>query len=76
MKVENVEELIAALGDMTIDIDADGGQSKVKLFCEGCRSARLTGRRVGVGAASRQSAPAGARLNAAATHPARPGDRS
>jgi hypothetical protein len=34
LKPENVDELINALGDMMVDIDADGGRAKVKVFCE------------------------------------------
>jgi hypothetical protein len=34
IKAENVEELIEAFGDLMVDIDADGGRSKVKIFCE------------------------------------------
>jgi hypothetical protein len=31
---ENVDEFIEAFSEMTIDIDADGGLTKVKVFCE------------------------------------------
>jgi hypothetical protein len=31
---ENIDALIEALSDMTVDIDAEGGQAKVKVFCE------------------------------------------
>ena len=34
VKAENVDELIAAFSDLTVDVDADGGRSKVKVFCE------------------------------------------
>jgi hypothetical protein len=34
IKPENVDELINALGDMMVDIDADGGRAKVKVYCE------------------------------------------
>jgi hypothetical protein len=34
MKVENVDELVDALSDMTIDIDAHGGRAKVKMYFE------------------------------------------
>lgn len=31
---ENVDQFIEAFSDMTVDIDADGGRAKVKVFCE------------------------------------------
>ena len=31
---ENVDTLVGALSDMSVDIDAEGGQAKVKIFCE------------------------------------------
>lgn len=34
IKAENVDELIAAFSDLTVDVDADGGRAKVKVFCE------------------------------------------
>ena len=34
IKAENVDELIAAFSDLTVDVDAEGGRSKVKVFCE------------------------------------------
>jgi hypothetical protein len=34
LKAENVDELIAAFSDFAVDIDAEGGRSKVKVFCE------------------------------------------
>ena len=33
IKAENVDELIEAFGDLMVDIDADGGRAKVKIFC-------------------------------------------
>ena len=34
LKAENVDELIAAFGDLHVEVDAEGGRSKVKVFCE------------------------------------------
>jgi hypothetical protein len=34
IKPENVDELIAAFSDFAVDVDAEGGRSKVKVFCE------------------------------------------
>jgi hypothetical protein len=34
IKPENVDELIAQLNDMAVDIDHDNGRAKVKVFCE------------------------------------------
>jgi hypothetical protein len=34
IKPENVDELIAAFSDLAVDVDAEGGRSKVKVFCE------------------------------------------
>jgi len=34
IKAENVDELIEAFSDLAVDVDADGGRSKVRVFCE------------------------------------------
>jgi SHOCT-like domain len=34
LTAENVDEFIRAFSEMTVDIDADGGLTKVKVFCE------------------------------------------
>lgn len=34
IRAENVDELIAAFSDLAVDVDAEGGRSKVKVFCE------------------------------------------
>jgi hypothetical protein len=34
IKPENIDELIAQLNDMVVDIDHDNGRSKVRVFCE------------------------------------------
>jgi hypothetical protein len=34
IKAENIDEFIDAFRDLTVDIDADGGRAKVKVFCE------------------------------------------
>jgi hypothetical protein len=34
IRAENVDELIEAFRDFTVDVDAEGGRSKVKVFCE------------------------------------------
>ena len=34
IKAENVDEFIATFSDLAVDVDAEGGRSKVKVFCE------------------------------------------
>jgi hypothetical protein len=34
LKPENLEELLAQLNDMSVDVDGARGQKKVKIFCE------------------------------------------
>ncbi|HTT82628.1 MAG TPA: hypothetical protein VMF67_04030 [Rhizomicrobium sp.] len=34
LKPENVEELIAQLNDLSVDVDAANGHKRVKIFCE------------------------------------------
>jgi len=34
IKAENVDEFIATFSDLAVDVDADGGRSRVKVFCE------------------------------------------
>lgn len=34
LTAENMDEFIQALSEFTVDIDADGGLTKVKVFCE------------------------------------------
>ena len=34
LKAENLDDLLTAFSDLAVDVDAEGGRSKVKVFCE------------------------------------------